>query len=96
MKYFLIVISILLTACASTMPPMTASECAEQHRRLVEQQNQLKLRKAVVQKQLTMLVPSEVKYAMLPRTALVNDFNIQVDNLEAQIHLHNSRCVLKK
>lgn len=95
MKYLLIVISILLTACASTMPPMTASECAEQHRRLVEQQNQLKLRKAIVEKQVSMLKPGDLKYSKMQYSMLVEEFNNLADKHGYEVRLHNSRCVQK-
>lgn len=96
MKYLLLFVSVLLTACASTMPPKSASECAEQYRRLVEQEIQLKLRKEAVQQQLQMSTPTELKHAMLPRTGLVDNFNKQVDILESQMNVFNAQCVKKQ
>lgn len=96
MKYFLILICMMMTACASTLPEMTHDQCVEQAQRIKEEQAQLKLRRVDVQKQLNMIVPTEGWHLLLPRRALVQEFNTQVERLETTIHIHNYQCKSKK
>lgn len=85
LKAVVALVSTLLTACATTVPPPSKEECAAQRQYILERDAQLKVRKEVVEKQLNMRVPSE----------LVREFNEDVAALEKQANKYNAKCVRK-